>query len=303
MTLVLVDRRTDTSAAPTTAFAPPGRAPAAEPAPARSRAHLASNGEAAGPLIQWKGPSEFVWRRVPLTIDALPDALVGLRILHLSDFHTRDYWPPAYDTLLQRIAADPPDLILFTGDFVEDKHDPVPAVPHVRRLIDGLHARLGIFGTLGNHDRYHLVPHLHGSKVEFIENARRLIPLKQAGIEVIGVPGVDRRDFDARFLRSLPPRAPRTLRVVMSHYPEHIRRTRHLEPDLFLAGHTHGGQVCLPGGHPIITHSKLPRRFARGVHHLDGTWLVVNRGLGFSGLPLRVLCPAEVVELTLHPGK
>ena len=89
----------------------------------------------------------------------------------------------------------------------------------------------------------------------------------------------------------------------MSHYPEHIRRTRHLEPDLFLAGHTHGGQVCLPGGHPDHHPQQAPPPLLRGVHRVDGTWLVVNHGLGFSGLPLRVLCPAEVVELTLQSGK
>jgi predicted MPP superfamily phosphohydrolase len=257
----------------------------------------------AEPWLQWRGPLEFVWRQVPLRVARLPAELEGLRILHLSDFHTRDYWPLAYDALLARIAADPPDLLLFTGDFVEDKHDPLPAVPHVKRLVAGFRARLGCYGTLGNHDRYHFAPHLDGTNLTLLEGARRLIPLRNANIDLIGLPGVARCDLDDRFLRALPPRGERTLRVVMSHFPEHLPRTRPLRPHLFLTGHTHGGQCCLPGGVPVITHCKAPRRFCRGIQQVGDTWLVVNHGLGYSGLPLRVLCPSEVLELKLqsHP--
>src|SRR3954470_18447165 len=98
------------------------------------------------PAIQWRGPRAFAWRRPTLSIKDLPEELDGLRILHLSDLHTRDYWPAAYDILLDRIAADPPDLLICTGDFVKDKHDPMPAVPHVKRLVAGFRARLGCFG-------------------------------------------------------------------------------------------------------------------------------------------------------------
>lgn len=252
------------------------------------------------PLVQWRGPSEFVWKRVPVQILELPAELDGLRILHLSDFHTRHYWPPAYDALLARIADDPPDLIAFTGDFVESRRDHMPAVPHVRRLVAGFRARLGCFGTLGNHDLYHFAPQLDGTNVKLLDGRRELLHLASASIELIGILGVDRSDLKDAFLRDLPPRGESTLRIVLSHFPEHVCRTRHLRPHLFLAGHTHGGQVCLPGGVPIITHTKLPRHLCRGVHRLGDTWLVVNHGLGYSGLPLRVMCPAEVVELVLR---
>lgn len=252
------------------------------------------------PVVQWRGPWEFVWRDVPLSIADLPDELIGLRILHLSDFHTRNYWPPAYDTLLRGIQDNPPDLILFTGDYVESRRDHMPAVPHVKRLVAGFRARLGCFGTLGNHDLYHFAPQLDNTNVTLLEGARRLISLDNSAIEIIGLPGVHRDDLKDEFLRTLPPRTSRTLRIVMCHFPDHFPRVRFLEPDLFLTGHTHGGQVCLPGGIPIITHTKLPRRYCRGVHRIGPTWLVVNHGLGFSGLPLRVNCPAEVVELKLQ---
>src|SRR5438045_3497216 len=104
------------------------------------------------PWLQFRGPNAFAWRRRTLGIRVLPRQLDGLRVLHVSDLHTRHYWPAAYDILLQRIAVDPPDLLLVTGDFVENKRDHTPAVPHVKRLVEGFRARLGCFGTLGNHD-------------------------------------------------------------------------------------------------------------------------------------------------------
>jgi hypothetical protein len=80
-----------------------------------------------------------------------------------------------------------------------------------------------------------------------------------------------------------------------------IRSCASLTPDLFLAGHTHGGQICLPGRIPIIRHDSLARRFWLGIHRVHGTWLVVNRGIGFStALQLRLFCPAEVVEIRLR---
>jgi predicted MPP superfamily phosphohydrolase len=264
-----------------------------------SHAHDHPQSKSREPWIQFRGPSAFAWRRRTLGVRDLPDELEGLRVLHVSDLHTRHYWPAAYDILLERIAIDPPDLLLVTGDFVESKRDHTPALPHVKRLIAGFRARLGCFGTLGNHDLYHFAPQLDHTNVSLLEGARQLLHRGNAAIELIGLPGVHRDDYDETFVRTLPPRASRTLRIVMSHFPEHLTRTRGLDPDLFLTGHTHGGQVCLPGGVPIITHCHLPRPLRRGVHRIGRTWHVVNHGIGYSGLPLRTFCASEVLELTL----
>ncbi|MGH9372982.1 MAG: hypothetical protein ACRD15_15780, partial [Vicinamibacterales bacterium] len=112
-------------------------------------------------------------------------------------------------------------------------------------------------------------------------------------------PGVHREDLDVEFLRSIPSRRAGGVRICLSHFPDLVRRTDFLAPDLFLAGHTHGGQICLPGRLPIIRHDTLPRHQCTGVHQIGQTWLVVNRGLGFSGLPFRAFCPAEVIEIRL----
>ena len=89
-------------------------------------------------------------------------------------------------------------------------------------------------------------------------------------------------------------------RIVLAHYPDLITSSAAMRPDLYLAGHTHGGQICLPGGRAILTHDHLPRHLCKGAHELgDGTCLVVNRGLGFATIPLRMFCPAEVIEIVL----
>jgi hypothetical protein len=72
-----------------------------------------------------------------------------------------------------------------------------------------------------------------------------------------------------------------------------------LEPDIYLSGHTHGGQICLPNGVPLLSHDSMPSRFKKGIHRIEHTWFVVSNGFGFTGLPFRVFCPAEVCELTL----
>jgi hypothetical protein len=118
-------------------------------------------------------------------------------------------------------------------------------------------------------------------------------------IELIGLPGVDRIDLDERFLHTLPPRQPGVPRIILCHYPDLIRQSAHVKADLYLAGHTHGGQICLPNGQAIFTHDSLPKRLCKGSHDVEGTCLIVNRGFGFTTIPLRIFCPAEVVEVVM----
>ena len=263
-----------------------------------------------GPWFQFRHPDGFEWNCVSLPVPNLPRALEGLRIVHVSDFHLRRDWTPAYDKLLRRIARSDADLLICTGDYVEDKKDFRPALPMAVRLVSGFRARLGCFGILGNHDRYRMAPALTKTGVVLLDGARRELeivrrrgagrPDERATIELVGLPGVRRGDLTDDVVDSDPRRRDGTLRVVLSHFPDHLPRVQHaLQPDLFLTGHTHGGQVCLPGGIPVIRHDTMPRRLCTGIHWVDRTWLVVNRGFGFSGMPVRMFCPAEVLEIRL----
>lgn len=255
-----------------------------------------------GPWIQWGDPGGFEWNRYELPIAALPLELEGLRIAHLTDLHVRRSWLAGFDELIERVRAAAPDLILITGDYVESKRHHDPAVPHVRRILENLRAPLGCFGILGNHDRYKLAPKLEGTGLTLLDATRQVIETRGAQLELIGLPGVDRKDLTPRVLQRFPGPTKGVPRIVLAHFPDSLRKAASLRADVFLAGHTHGGQICLPGRWPILRHDSLPRRLCKGVHRAAGTWLVVSRGLGFTNIPLRVFCPTEVVELALTRG-
>lgn len=252
------------------------------------------------PMVCLGLPSAIEWKRAELPIAGLNPRLSGTRLIHLSDLHLRNRWCRGYDDLIDRINQSAPDLLVITGDFVEDKRDYRPAWPMLRRFISPLRARLGIFGVLGNHDSDMLGVHLASVGVQLIEHRRILVG---DGLELIGFPGVERIDLDRDFVDTLPAKSPSHARIALCHYPDLFNLVRPADPDLYLCGHTHGGQVCLPGGWPLLTHSRAPRRFARGIHRRDRTWFVVNRGLGSGNIPVRIFCPPEVMEIELVGGQ
>ena len=282
-------------------FATPPGAPASEdagPAP-RRRACVKYTRPRRGPWLQLLDFAGYEWNHVELSLPDLPPALVGTRILHLTDLHLRTRWPKQLDDVIARTQADPPDLILFTGDFVDDKRDHRPALPLVKRLLGNLKSRFGAHAILGNHDGDLLAPQLHRLGVRVIVHQHVHVRVNDAPIELIGLPGPDRADLDERFLHAIGPKNGGVPRIVLCHYPDLVRTVRAIEPDLYLAGHTHGGQICLPNECAILTHDSLPRRLCKGAHDVNGTCLVVNRGFGFTTLPVRAFCPAEVVEVRL----
>jgi predicted MPP superfamily phosphohydrolase len=255
------------------------------------------------PRRRWamlRGPLEFERTRVRAPVPGLPDQLAGFRFVHLSDLHLRGQWYSAYDKLIAGFAQSPPDILFITGDFIDDKCDHRPGLRTLKRLLPQFKSRLGIYGILGNHDADVIAPYLRELGVNLITCQRAIVqPAPGAWLELIGMAGVDRHDLDSRFIASQPPKAANTLRIVLSHYPDHFSRAKPLQPDFYLAGHTHGGQVCLPNGRALITHDKSPWPFYKGIHRRDGAWYIVSRGLGYSGIPLRLNCPAEVAEITV----
>jgi predicted MPP superfamily phosphohydrolase len=252
-----------------------------------------------GPWLNLIDFAGYEWNLVDLALPQLPAALEGVRMVHITDLHLRTRWPRQLDDVIERVQKDPPELILFTGDFVDDKRDHGPAMPLVKKLIGGLRAKAGMFAILGNHDGDLLAPKLHGLGVRVIVHQRVDAIVNSAPVELIGLPGPDRGDLDERFLHAIPPKQPGVPRIILCHFPDLIRAARPLQADLYLAGHTHGGQICLPNERAIFTHDSLPRHLCKGAHDVDGTCLIVGRGFGFTSIPVRAFCPAEVVEVRL----
>jgi len=253
-----------------------------------------------GPWIQLFDSVGFEWNRYQLTIPHLPRELEGFRFLHLADVHCRPYWQSAYDDLIDGLNRHPPDLILFTGDVVDETMNPAKEIPIARRLFSSLPSKLGILGIRGNHDFLIRQASFVGTPLKFMDGQTIRLPFNGAQVEIVATSGFMREDLPADFVSTVPPKQPGVPRIVLSHYPDHIRKLESLKPDVYLAGHTHGGQVCVPGGYPIIRHDSLPWQKCTGIHKHGDTWFLVSRGLGFSDIPIRLFCPAEVAEVELR---
>lgn len=241
-----------------------------------------------------------------LAIADLDPRAEGLRLLHVSDLHLRDGFPEL-DEIVRMARQAPADLVLYTGDFIDDDD----GTPVLRSLLAEMPIAGGAFAVLGNHDHWALsrVPRrndeaalrraLAAHGVDVLDN--RAVWLEQHGVTIVGVD-----DPVTGFARLGP--ATEGLRsgdghgstVLLSHTPDLAREFTEWRPDLLLAGHTHGGQVCLPGIGAVFRVGGLPRRSPAGLHVLGGVPTYVSRGIGCSGVDLRVRCSPEIALLTLR---
>ncbi len=255
-------------------------------------------------------PTWLEVNRVPVPVRGLPPQLRGLTIAHLSDFHCGRHIPPGFlEDAVARTAAERPDVIALTGDFV---HRGYAGVADAARLVRRLSAPLGVFAVLGNHDfsvrnalgfRRHRGLHravsdaLAGSGATVLRNrAVRVGP--GGGLVVAGVDDLWSGEADpAAALAGECPDAPR---VVLAHNPRAVEGFGDHRADLTLSGHTHGGQVNWPGMGRVLL-GKKARRWAAGLYpHRDG-FVYVNKGVGF-GWRFRFATRPEVAVLTLNPA-
>jgi len=245
---------------------------------------------------RWPRSGRVVVLRQEVRLPGLPPAFDGYRILHLSDLHVDDGLRA--DGLLAALAGCEADLAAFTGDFtIGYGRSEEAAVAYVGRLLAALRPRCPlILGVRGNSDRPELMPRLARAGLTVLDN--RSLPVSRGG-ETIWVAGVDDPHHEAddlgRALEGVPERA---FKVLLAHSPDVLLRLGGRQVGLILAGHTHGGQVRLPVIGPLVTKTRLPRRFSRGLIRGDGFCCHVSPGLG--GIPLRFRCPPEVAWLTLR---
>jgi uncharacterized protein len=234
--------------------------------------------------------------RVDLPIDHLPTPLAGLRIGLITDIH-RSRWV-SHDDVAHAVAAlmnEAPDLIVLGGDYVTwgDRQ----YVRAVAEALDPLTAPHGVFGILGNHDDDHDMPSaLIARGVQVLKDARTTIQVRGWALDLIGIRFWTRRASD---IASLLRGASGTV-ILLAHDPRRLAEASQLKIPLVLAGHTHGGQVVIPGlGAPAA--QKFP--VVAGIGRQGRTTMFVSRGVGTVYVPVRVNCPPEVAVLTLVPDK
>jgi uncharacterized protein len=261
--------------------------------------------------------------KVTVAIADLPASLQGTKLVQLSDFHY-DGLRLSENMLEQAIEASnqaEPDLVVLTGDYVTD--DPDRINPLVQRL-KHLQSRAGIYAVLGNHDlcyrrsKAQVTSSLMSIGVRVLWNEVDY-PLGSE-LPFVGLADFWSREFNpAPVMNQLDPNKPC---IVLSHNPDSAEPLQQWRVDLQLSGHTHGGQIMIPGFGPAPVlfqklQPNLPKsvqrwipymkesvrvvkhwEWAQGLHQVGKNQLYINRGLG-TYLPGRLFCPPEVTVITL----
>ncbi|MCD4755442.1 MAG: metallophosphoesterase family protein [Deltaproteobacteria bacterium] len=226
----------------------------------------------------------------------VPENFKGFRILQLSDLHA-DAIIDKGELLREKISEIDFDLCVITGDFRFLSYDNYQgALTGVKRIVDSLQCEHGILAVLGNHDFIEMVPGLEAMGIRILLN--EAVPIRRNG-EVIWIAGVDDPHFyEAHNLKKTFQEVPRReFKVLLAHSPELVEDAANFMVDYYLCGHTHGGQICLPRGIPVITNATCSRKYVSGPWKYQKMAGYTSRGTGSSGLTVRFFCPPEI---TLH---
>jgi uncharacterized protein len=243
--------------------------------------------------------------RLELPIPGLPTALDGFRIVHLSDFHLGTLSLNARTA--QRAAAwaamCDPDLVAITGDLVSRRR----GKPTLGRVLARLRARHGVYAVLGNHDVDESrdpfnqkvdLSDLAESRAVLLSDDARLVEVNGLLVQIAGVAPGSYRCGTSRPAERADPGA--DLRILLCHYPDVFDRIPADAYHLVLAGHLHGGQICLPSPRGKVHLEHLASPYWEGVFARGPARMHVSRGLGTSFVPFRLLARPDAVELTLR---
>ena len=226
-----------------------------------------------------------------------------LRILHLTDLHIERITRREVE-LIQQVNALQPDLILLTGDYANiDYLDDAHTLRDTRTVVGQLSAPYGVYAVIGSVDGPQVMNKVFsGLPVTVLEDRVQKLQIGQQEIDLVGV-SYSGRTQDGQTLSALMQHVPKeAYSILLYHTPDLIDVADRLQIDLYLAGHTHGGQVRLPLWGAIITMSAFGKQYESGLYQLNPTTLYVSRGIGMEGLSMpraRFLCPPEMVVIDL----
>jgi uncharacterized protein len=250
--------------------------------------------------------------KLEIPLARLPEAFDGLTIAQLSDFHYEDHFSVVpIRKAVETVQSLKPDLIALTGDFVT-----VPVLERTPLMIRALSmaapcaevlqelkAPLGRFAVLGNHDgeidgariagilRDHRIPVLRNQSLPLERGAHRLW--------LVGIDDVLRGKPDlGETIENIPPNE---TTILLAHEPDFADESSLQAIDLQLSGHSHGGQIWIPGiGAPWLP--PLSRKYPRGLYKVGNLTLYTNIGIGTIHAPIRINCPPEITLITLRVG-
>jgi hypothetical protein len=248
----------------------------------------------------WVEPFDIRISKQQIISQKLPSG-VSFKILHLGDLHL-ERLSIREDKINQIIQETGADVILFSGDYlclssIRDKQSWVD----LKQVLQVWEAPLGTFGVTGSPavDIPENFPSLlEGTPVMLLMDEKVKVSKEGSTIEVIGLNCTHKPHLDAPRLKSIMNESGTGFKILLHHSPDIAPHISNDGIDLQLAGHTHGGQVCLPFFGPLFTGSLYGLKFKSGRYQLDNLVLYITRGLGLEGLSaprVRFLCPPEIV--------
>lgn len=244
-------------------------------------------------------PTWAAVERITVPLKNLPAALDGLKIAHMSDFHLHPYTQIDFiRSVVARTNQLAPDLVVLTGDYVLEQAE---SIFELAPVLGGLNATHGVYAILGNHDLWTdaavVEQGLTEARIPLLNNQTVPIAARNAALYLAGLDDLwsGQPDLSAA-LASVPADGPT---VLLAHEPD-FADVHALDGriGLQLSGHTHGGQVRLPGIGALV----LPpygRKYDQGLYQVQGMTLYTTRGVGVIGPPVRFNCRPEITEITL----
>jgi hypothetical protein len=228
----------------------------------------------------------------------LPEAFNGFRILHLSDLHI-DCIPGFASLISNRIKQLDFDICFLTGDYRRDISGSFSQIMKPFKILSKyIQAPYGTFAVLGNHDTFLMAQYEKQSGLELLVNES--VEIVKDGQKIL-VTGTDDpfNFYTEQALICLETNSV-DFKIALVHTSELAKVASANKYSLYLCGHTHGGQICLKEGTPIISHQFEGKQFNQGEWEIGQMKGYTSRGVGVSGMPVRFNCAAEVTVITLE---
>ena len=250
--------------------------------------------------LYWRGLSnsaKVALKHNRIASAALPASFDGFTILHISDVHV-EMSEAAMGRVAELLRGESYDICVLTGDYRAQPFGPyadaVAGVGRLRERISG-----PVYGVLGNHDTICMVPAFEEMGIRMLLNEQERIERGGAAIHLAGVDDAHfyRMDNIEKAAHGIPHDA---FSILLSHTPEIYRQAAHADFNVILSGHTHGGQICLPGGIPVTLNCVLPRAMGNGSFRHHDMIGYTSAGAGTCMVPARFNCPPEITLHHLH---
>lgn len=230
-------------------------------------------------------------------------------IVLLTDFHagSSKSEEKRLSRIVKKVEDLSPDRILLLGDYCKGATMQTTMPPEkIGKLLAPLVDIAETDAVLGNHDdhcKFEVIDALTNAGIRVLEKESILVLKDGMPLQFSGT--LDYTNYPKSSIAAIPERKSTAIpHILLTHSPDIFPKVPENKVSLIVAGHTHGGQICLPGGFPIITSSNYGWKYAYGFIKDDhGRQMIVSRGLGTSLLPLRFFCPPEIMVLHLKPAK